>query len=88
MTKLLVIITLTNGQSDYDLKFKLKDIDIAQRWLKHLNLFIEAGQPWDDAERFYNFPNTQFAKPVVVERLKKLIDTINFNFNTRHYIYI
>jgi len=76
MTKLLVIITLTNGQSDYDLKFKLKDIDIAQRWLKHLNLFIEAGQPWDDAERFYNFPNTQFAKPVVVERLKKLIDTI------------
>ena len=60
MTKLLVIITLTNGQSDYDLKFKLKDIDIAQRWLKHLNLFIEAGQPWDDAERFYNFPNPQF----------------------------
>jgi len=71
-----IIITLTDGKSDYDLKFKLLDISIAQRWVKHLNLFIQAGQPWDDNKRFYNFPNTQFTEEVVAARLKELITTI------------
>jgi hypothetical protein len=71
-----VIITLTNGQSDYDLQFGLLDCSIAHKWLKHLELFIEAGQPWDDSRRFYNFPNTAYPESVVVEHLKHLITTI------------
>jgi hypothetical protein len=71
-----VILTLTNGTSDYSLTFALLDISIAQRWLKHLGLFIQAGQPWDDSKRFYNFPNDQYPESVVVERLKQLVGII------------
>lgn len=71
-----VVITLTNGESDYDLEFKLLDLSIAYKWIKHLNLFIQAGQPWDDDQRFYNFPNTQYTKEVVAQRLHQLVKTI------------
>jgi hypothetical protein len=71
-----IVITLTNGQSDYDLNFRLLDYSIAQRWLKHLELFIQAGQPWDDPKRFYNFPNTAYPEPVVAQHLRHLLSII------------
>ena len=73
-----IIITLTDGRSDYDLKFDLLPLDIAQRWVKHAMYFIEAGQPWDDPERFYNFSGGKYDQlPAIVEKLRELVGTIN-----------
>lgn len=72
-----VIISLTNHQSDYELGFDLLDTSITHKWLKHLALFIDAGQPWDDAKRFYNFPNSEYTHDRVVKHLKSLIEIIN-----------
>lgn len=71
-----LLITLTDGQSDYDLKFKLLDYSITHTWLKHLELFIAAGQPWDDPKRFYNFPNSAYPESVVADHLKRLVGII------------
>lgn len=71
-----VVITLTNGKSDYDLVFDLLDIDLAQRWLEHLDLFVRAGQPWDDPKRFYNFPKSEYTHDRVVEQLRYLTEII------------
>lgn len=70
------MLTLTDGVNDCELEFELLDTSIAHKWSKHLDLFIEAGQPWDDCRRFYNFPNSVYTKPVVVQRLRQLVDTI------------
>jgi hypothetical protein len=59
------------------LYFDLVDTSITHKWLKHLNLFIEAGQPWDDLKRFYNFPNSEYTHDRVVDHLRRLIQTIN-----------
>lgn len=67
---------MTNGVTDYDLKFCLLDIGPAQTWTKHLKFFVDAGQPWDDTKRFYNFPNTEFTKEKVIQRLRQLVNTI------------
>lgn len=72
-----LIITLTNGESDLDLEFDLCDTNIAQRWLREVDLFIAAGQPWDDTQRFYNFPSTPWTEPRVRQRLQDLVDIIN-----------
>jgi len=72
-----LIITLTNGQTDYDLQFALLDTSITHKWLKHLALFIDAGQPWDDIKRFYNFPNSEYTHDRVVDHLKYLIKIIS-----------
>jgi hypothetical protein len=71
-----IFITLTNGKKDYDLQFKLLDTNIAQKWIKHLDLFTQAGFPWDDPKRFYNFPNTEYTEPVVAQKLRDLVATI------------
>lgn len=71
-----VIITLTNGQSDYDLVFNLLPISIAQRWLHHVGLFVAAGEPWDDAQRFYNFPDSTIGKIETMTKIQQLVDTI------------
>jgi len=71
-----ILITLTNGQSNYELKFKLLDYSITQSWLKHLDLFVDAGQPWDDPKRFYNFPNTEYTESAVASHLKHLVTII------------
>lgn len=68
-----VVITLTNGESDYDLEFRLLDTNIAHKWTKHLNFFIQAGQPWDDAKRFYNFANSDLTEQVVYNKLYSLL---------------
>lgn len=44
--------------------------------MKHLQLFTQSGQPWDDSTRFYNFPNTKYPESVVVDRLKQLLNVI------------
>ena len=72
-----VVITLTNNRSDYDLQFDLLDTSITQKWLKHLALFIDSGQPWDDIKRFYNFPNSAYTHDSVVEHLRYLVRIIN-----------
>lgn len=72
-----VVITLTNNQSDYDLQFNLLDTSITQKWVKHLALFIDSGQPWDDIKRFYNFPNSEYTHDSVVEHLRYLVGIIN-----------
>lgn len=58
------------------MKFKLVSSSLAQTWLKHLKLFVQSGQPWDDQERFYNFPNTKYTEPAVRAKLQELIDII------------
>jgi hypothetical protein len=72
-----VIITLTNGESDYELEFRLKDLDVTRKWLNHVDLFVKAGCPWSDPERFYNFPNSRFPKEKVIKHLNELITTIS-----------
>lgn len=72
-----IILTLTNQNSDLDLEFDVLEIDIAQRWLREVQLFIDAGQPWDDAHRFYNFASTPWNHHLVVQKLAQLVDTIN-----------
>lgn len=72
-----VIITLTNDRTDYDLQFDLLDTSITQKWLKHLELFIDAGRPWDDIKRFYNFPNSEYTHDRVVGHLKHLVKIIS-----------
>lgn len=71
-----VIITLTNGDSDYELAFNMLNTSLTQQWVKHLNLFTQSGQPFDDPERFYNFPNTKYTEPVVAAKLQELAATI------------
>jgi hypothetical protein len=70
-------ITLTNHQTDYTLNFDLLDVDIAHRWLAHVQMFIDAGQPWDDPDRFYNFNNTKFDRAAVAKKLTELVTIIN-----------
>jgi hypothetical protein len=71
-----VLITLTNGIDNYDLRFDLLPIGIADRWLKHLQYFIDAGQPWDDSLRFYNFPHGRYGHKETIQHLKHLVATI------------
>jgi hypothetical protein len=71
-----VVITLTNGQTDYNLSFFLLDYIIAQKWTKHLNFFLQSGSPWDDTERFYNFQSNRFTEPVVFDKINELLTTI------------
>ena len=71
-----IIITLTNGESDYDLQFKMLDLSIAQKWVNHLNLFAQNGFPWDDPRRFYNFPDTVYTESFVAQKLRDLVTTI------------
>lgn len=74
MTK--AIITLTNDKSDFDLEFDLLNHSVTEKWIEHVQLFVEAGQPWDDRERFYNFPSSLLGKAAVVDHLKFLVQTI------------
>ena len=68
-----VVITLTNQKTDYELQFDLLDTNIAHKWIKHLNLFVQAGQPWDDNKRFYNFANSEFTESAVFRKLHSLL---------------
>lgn len=74
-------ITLCNTEkscnSTYDLWFELHDTDISKKWLEELSEFIDNGQPFDDRERFYNFPHSKYTAEYVVNYLNDIIDIIN-----------
>lgn len=70
-------LTLTNSVTDYNLFFKLLDIDIAQRWLEQVQIFIDHNQPWDDPRRFYNFPSTVWNHETTAAKIQDLCNTIN-----------
>jgi hypothetical protein len=70
-------LTLTNSVTDYDLFFDVLDIDIAHRWLKEVQIFIDHGQPWDDSQRFYNFPNTVWNQESTAKKIRQLCVSVN-----------
>lgn len=77
MPKPIKIILGNASNSTYTLTFELLDIPIAHKWLNELAEFIDNNQPFDDRERFYNFPYSKFTTEYVVNYLNSLIDTIN-----------
>ena len=79
MSKKTIKIQLTNQDetSTYDLDFEMDNTSIADKWLEEAKEFIDNGQPFDDRERFYNFPHSKYTAEYVVDYLNKLIDTIN-----------
>lgn len=50
---------------------------ITYKWIKHLNLFIQAGQPWDDPKRFYNFSTTEYSEASVFDKIRSLLMTVH-----------
>lgn len=42
-----------------------------------MRLFIDAGQPWDDSQRFYNFSNDRYGHKETLLRIKQLIGIIS-----------
>jgi len=73
----MITLTLTNHNSDYELYFDLVDIPIAHRWLQEVNTFIQHNQPWDDSQRFYNFPNTIWNQETTAKQIQQLCEIIN-----------
>lgn len=71
------IVLGNENNSTYILTFELFDTPIATKWFDELMKFIKHDQPFDDRERFYNFPYSKFTEEYVVNHLNTLIDTIN-----------
>jgi hypothetical protein len=71
-----LIITLGNDQQSMDLVFDVLDIPVAQRWLDQVRMFCALGSPFDDRERFYNFPHTRFTREYCVEHLNNLVNIL------------
>lgn len=71
-----LIITLGTENQSMDLVFDVLDIPIAQRWLDQVRMFCALGSPFDDRERFYNFPNTRFTQEYCVEHLNNLVNIL------------
>jgi hypothetical protein len=76
-TQIKIILTNVDRSSSYTLNFKLFNTPIAKKWLDEIKEFDRNGQPFDDRERFYNFPYSKYTKEYVVAYLNNLIDTIN-----------
>jgi len=72
-----ILLTNQNDTSHYPIKFEIFDTEIANKWLVELQEFIDNGQPFDDRERFYNFPNSKYTRDYVVGYINGLISTIN-----------
>lgn len=75
----MITLTLTNHISDYNLYFDLVDIPIAHRWIRQVKTFIQNNQPWDDPNRFYNFPNTVWNQESTATKIQALCTTINYH---------
>ena len=71
-----ITITLGNEDDSIDLRFDVLDTTIAQRWLDQVRMFTALGSPFDDRERFYNFPNTKFTPEYCAAELWKLVDIL------------
>lgn len=76
-TYIKIILSNANESSCYALNFKLFDTPIAKKWLEELKEFDHQGQPFDDRERFYNFPYSKYTKEYIVKHINKLIDILN-----------
>ena len=71
-----LIITLGTENQSMDLVFDVLDIPIAQRWLDQVRMFCALGSPFDDRERFYNFPHTRFTREYCVQHLNNLVNIL------------
>ena len=74
-----VVLTLHDPghcASPVELVFDLLDLPITHAWLQQVQLFIAAGQPWDDPLRFYNFPKHSLSRADVTQRLRELRDLL------------
>lgn len=71
-----LIVTLGEKDKTMDLVFDVLDIPVAQRWLDQVRMFLALGSPFDDQERFYNFPNTKFTREYCVQQLANIIDIL------------
>ena len=70
-------ITFSNKQDSIDLKFKLLDCDIVQRWVGEVLLAQHLGYPIDDPKRFYGFNDVDVETTKTLELINKSVDTIN-----------
>ena len=71
-----IIIRLGDDDQTLDLKFEVLDTAIGQRWLDQVRMFVALGSPFDDRERFYNFPNSKFTRDYCENHVRKLVDII------------
>jgi len=70
-----IIIRLGDDDQTLDLKFEVLDTAIGQRWLDQVRMFVALGSPFDDRERFYNFPNSKFTRDYCENHVRKHLDT-------------
>lgn len=71
-----IILTLGTEDQSMDLVFDVLDTPIAQRWLDQVRMFCALGSPFDDRERFYNFPHTRFNRQYCIQHLGNLVDIL------------
>jgi hypothetical protein len=58
------------------LRFNLLDLPVTENWLRQVELFIAAGQPWDDPNRFYNFPSYGPTAKMIMFDLQRIVNLI------------
>ncbi len=71
-----LIVTLGEQNQTMDLVFDVLDTTVAQRWLDQVRMFLALGSPFDDRERFYNFPGTKFTREYCTQRLEGIINIL------------
>lgn len=76
-------IKFSNDQDSIDLRFKLLDHDIVQRWVGEVLLAQHLGYTIDDPNRFYGFNSVENETIKAIELINQSIDTIN---NYQHII--
>lgn len=70
-------IQFSNDQDSVDLKFKLLDHDIVQRWVGEVLLAQHLGYPIDNPSRFYGFGSTEKETSKALDLINHSIDVIN-----------
>lgn len=76
-------IRFSNSQDSIDLRFKLLDSNIGQRWVGEVLLAQHLGYSIDDPERFYGFNGIETETIKSLKLINQSIDTIN---NYQHII--
>lgn len=70
-------IQFSNDQDSVDLKFKLSDHDIVQRWVGEVLLAQHLGYPIDNPNRFYGFEPNDVESNKALDLINSAISTIN-----------
>jgi len=70
-------IQFSNDQNSIDLKFKLLDHDIVQRWVSEVLLAQHLGYSIDDPTRFYGFNSSESETIKAINLINHDIDVIN-----------